>query len=102
MHSLQMNALLPIIRLGTPGARCGVPVMIFATSPLDRPQKEQLNPRAFIFAIIGSSFANGRALLSVRDNLVYYTIFFGLGGRHNFVTLDVALDGFEILTSVLG
>jgi hypothetical protein len=27
--------------------------MIFATSPLDLPQNEQRNPRAFIFAIIG-------------------------------------------------
>jgi len=32
MHSLQMKALLPIIRLGTPRARCGVPVMMFSTS----------------------------------------------------------------------
>jgi hypothetical protein len=64
-----MNALLPIIRLGTPGARCGVPVMMFATSPFDRPQKEQLNPRAFIFAIIGKLLR--RTLFSVRDHLVY-------------------------------
>jgi hypothetical protein len=70
MHSLQMKALLPIIRLGTPRARCGVPVMMFATSPFDRPQKEQLNPRAFIFAIIGYSPAR-RGLLAMRDHLVY-------------------------------
>jgi hypothetical protein len=64
-----MKALLPIIFLGTPGARCGVPVTMFATSPFDRPQKEQLNPPAFIFAIIG--FSRGSALFAVRDYLVY-------------------------------
>jgi hypothetical protein len=47
-----MKALFPIILLGTRGACCGVPAMMFATSPLERPQKEQLNPRAFTFAII--------------------------------------------------
>jgi hypothetical protein len=52
MHSLQMKALLPIMRFGTPRARCGVPVMMFATSSFERPQNEQLKPRAFIFAII--------------------------------------------------
>jgi hypothetical protein len=71
MHSLQMNALLPIILLGTPGARCGVPVMMFATSPLDRPQKEQLNPRAFILAIIDGSSGGERPLFAVRDYLIY-------------------------------
>jgi hypothetical protein len=65
-----MKALLPIIFLGTPGARCGVPVTMFATSPFDRPQKEQLNPCAFIFAII-SNFSSGSALFAVRDYLVY-------------------------------
>jgi hypothetical protein len=65
-----MKALLPIICLGTPGARCGVPVTMFATSPFDLPQKEQLNPRAFIFAIIGG-FSGGGALFAVRNYLVY-------------------------------
>jgi hypothetical protein len=47
-----MKALLPIICFGTPGPRWGVPEIMFATSPFDRPQNEQLNLRAFIFAII--------------------------------------------------
>jgi hypothetical protein len=64
-----MKALFPIICLGTPGARCGVPVMMFATSPFDRPQKEQLKPRAFIFAII--DLLQPRALFAMRDHLVY-------------------------------
>jgi hypothetical protein len=64
-----MKALLPIICLGTPGARCGVPATMFATSPFDRPQKEQLNPQAFIFAIIGVS--PDSALFAVRDYFVY-------------------------------
>jgi hypothetical protein len=47
-----MNALFPIIWRGTPGAACGAPATIDATSPFDLPQNEQRNPRAFIFAII--------------------------------------------------
>jgi len=47
-----MNALFPIIPRGTPGAACGAPAMMAATSSFALPQKEQRNPRAFIFAII--------------------------------------------------
>jgi hypothetical protein len=47
-----MNALFPIICLGTPGIRCGVPAMMLATSLLALPQNEQQKLRAFIFAII--------------------------------------------------
>jgi hypothetical protein len=47
-----MNALFPIIPRGTPGAACGAPAMMAATSSFALPQKEQQNPRAFIFAII--------------------------------------------------
>jgi hypothetical protein len=65
-----MNALLPIICFGTPGERCGVPLTMFATSSFERPQKEQLNPRAFIFAIM-VGFSETRALFAVRDYLVY-------------------------------
>ena len=35
--------------------RCGVPVIIFATSPCSLSQNEQRNPLAFILAITGSS-----------------------------------------------
>ena len=35
--------------------RCGVPVMIFATSPCSLSQNEQRNPLAFILAITGTS-----------------------------------------------
>jgi hypothetical protein len=68
-----MNALLPIICLGTPGPCCGVPEMMFSTSPLDRPQNEQLNRRAFIFAIIKVSTHAKliEGLLAVRDNFIY-------------------------------
>jgi len=64
-----MKALFPIIFRGTPGARCGVPAMMFATSPFERPQNEQQNPRAFIFAII-DDFSSLR-LFAVRNDLVY-------------------------------
>jgi hypothetical protein len=47
-----MNALLPTMRRGTPAVACGAPAIIDETSPLDLPQNEQQNPRAFIFAII--------------------------------------------------
>ncbi len=50
--------------------RWGVPAMIFATSPFDLPQKEQRNPRAFIFAITGR-VSKGRALLAMRDHFIY-------------------------------
>jgi len=43
--------------------------MMFATSPLERPQNEQQNPRAFILAIIDAP--PHRALFAVRDDLVY-------------------------------
>jgi hypothetical protein len=83
-----MNALLPIMRCGTPAVAWGAPVIIAATSPFDLPQKEQQNPRAFIFAIMVPvsnlrqpaylvslpapivSFRRAGALLTVRDNLV--------------------------------
>ena len=42
---------------------------MFATSPFERPQKEQLNPRAFIFAIIEVSSC--WCLFAVRDHFVY-------------------------------
>jgi len=46
--------------------------MMFATSPLDRPQNEQLNLRAFIFAIINSlQSAIQQGLLAVRDHFIY-------------------------------
>jgi hypothetical protein len=64
-----MKALFPIILRGTPGACCGVPAMMFATSPLERPQKEQRKPRAFIFAIIYPLLTG--TLLAVRDDLIY-------------------------------
>jgi hypothetical protein len=51
-HSSQMNALLPTIWRGTPGAACGAPVTISPTSPRDLPQKEQRYFRALVFAII--------------------------------------------------
>ena len=44
--------------------------MMLATSPLERPQKEQLKPPAFIFAIKGESPFR-LALFAVRDHLVY-------------------------------
>jgi hypothetical protein len=69
MHSLQIKALFPIICLGTPGVRWGVPEMMFATSPFERPQKEQLKPRAFVFAIIDD--ASVLRLLAMRNHLVY-------------------------------
>jgi len=47
-----MKELLPIICRGTPGAACGAPAIIAATSLLDLPQKEQRNVRAFIRAIM--------------------------------------------------
>ena len=47
-----MNALLPIIRRGTPAVATGAPAIIAVTSSFDLPQNEQQNPRAFIFAII--------------------------------------------------
>ena len=59
--------------------RCGVPVMIFATSPCALSQKEQRNPLAFILAITGvlqtSEISDLRlgsdtALLAVRDHLI--------------------------------
>jgi hypothetical protein len=65
-----MNALLPIIRLGTPGMRWGVPAIMFATSSFDLPQNEQWNPLAFILAII-HQVSKPRALFSVRDYLIY-------------------------------
>jgi len=52
-HSLQMNALFPTIRLGTPREACGAPATICPTSPCDLPQNEQRNVCAFTFATIG-------------------------------------------------
>jgi hypothetical protein len=85
-----MNALFPIIPRGTPGAACGAPAITAATSPFDLPQKEQRNPRAFIFAIINAPLVTQLhelrttrklracrwiqetpASLSMRDHLVY-------------------------------
>jgi hypothetical protein len=43
---------------------------MFATSPFERPQNEQLNPRAFIFEIIGTSPV-AAWLFAVRNNFVY-------------------------------